>query len=240
MQGVLLLSFGCLDKLNSMPNDEHHHSSEAPRAGSPEADNSRGLLRRLYAWVLGWADTPYGTPALIAISFAESSFFPIPPDVLQIALSVSKPRRSFYYAAVSAVASVLGGILGFFIGYGLWTVVGSFFFDYVPGVTRENMEYVGELYQKHAFWSIFAAAFTPIPFKVFTLAAGVFHQYVPLQTLIIASILGRSGRFFLVASAIYFFGPEVRSFLEKRLELATIVLFVLAVLGFVAIKYLLH
>jgi membrane protein YqaA with SNARE-associated domain len=204
----------------------------------PIAAPRRGIIRRLYDWVLHWAETPYGTPALFAISFAESSVFPIPPDVLQIALSVSRPRRSFYYAAVSAVASVLGGVFGWFIGFALWSAVGEYFHACVPGVTHQNMAYVGEMYRQNAFWSIFAAAFTPIPFKVFTLAAGVFHEYVSLSTLIIASAFGRSARFFLVASAVYFFGPKVRRFLETRLELLTIVLFVLVVFGFAAIKYL--
>jgi membrane protein YqaA with SNARE-associated domain len=205
---------------------------------SDESARRPSLIRRLYDWVLHWAETPYGTPALFAISFSESSFFPIPPDVLQIALSVSRPRRSYYYAAVSAVASVLGAILGWLIGFALWSMVGEFFHEYVPGVSRENMAYVGNLYQQNAFWSIFAAAFTPIPFKVFTLAAGVFHDYVSLSTLIVASMLGRSGRFSLVATAVYFFGPKVRDVLEKRLELATVVLFVLMVLGFLAIKHI--
>ncbi len=218
----------------------HHSSIEPSLVDSEFVAKPRGILRRLYAWVLGWADTPYGTPALFAISFAESSIFPIPPDVLQIALSVSKPRRSFYYAGISATASVLGGVVGWWIGYVLWSAVGGFFHDYVPGVTAENVNYVGQLYRDHAFWSIFAAAFTPIPFKVFTLAAGVFHEYVPLQTLILASTLGRSSRFFLVASAVYYFGPEVRKFLDSRLELATLILFTLIVLGFVAIKTLMH
>jgi membrane protein YqaA with SNARE-associated domain len=208
-----------------------------PPLTSAEPARRPSLIRRMYDWVLHWAETPYGTPALFAISFSESSFFPIPPDVLQIALSVSRPRRSFYYAAVSAVGSVLGGILGWLIGFALWSVVGNFFHEYVPGVNHENMAYVGNLYQQHAFWSIFAAAFTPIPFKVFTLAAGVFHDYVSLSTLILASMLGRSGRFSLVATAVYFFGPTVRGMLEKRLELATVVLFVLMVLGFLAIKH---
>ena len=220
--------------------NEKHHDADA-RSGTESARNEgtqprRGLIRRMYDWVLHWAETPYGTPALFLISFAESSFFPIPPDVLQIALSASKPRWSFYYAAVSAVASVLGGICGWVIGYALWSAVGQFFFDYVPGVSEHNFQYVEGLYKQNALWSIFAAAFTPIPYKVFTIAAGVFD--VPLQTLIIGSVLGRSGRFFLVATTIFFFGPSVRNFLEKRLELATIVLFVLIVLGFVAIKYL--
>ncbi len=105
-------------------------SNAVEPAAPPRREN---ILRRLYHWVLHWADTPYGTPALAIISFAESSFFPIPPDVLQIALSVSQPRRSFYYAAVSAVASVCGGVAGYYIGALFWTVMSSFFFNYVPG-----------------------------------------------------------------------------------------------------------
>lgn len=195
-------------------------------------------MRRLYNWVLGWADTPYGTPALVVISFAESSFFPIPPDVLQIALSFAKPRRAFLYAFASAVASVLGGIAGWAIGYWAWISVGEVFFQYVPGVTPENVNRVGELYRENAFLAIFTAAFTPIPFKVFTIAAGVFHDYVSLATLVAASSVGRTARFMLVAASIYFFGPRIRVWLEKYFELASLLLGLLAVLGFVALKYL--
>jgi len=196
------------------------------------------MLRRLYQWVLHWADTPYGTPALAAISFAESSFFPIPPDVLQIALSMSRPKRSFYYAGVSALASVAGSALGWFIGFALWAAVGNFFCRYVPGVTHENMDYVGQLYRDNAVVTLLGAAFTPIPFKVFTIAAGVFHQYVSLTTLLAASLVGRSARFFLVAICIFFFGPQVKKFLERYFEIATLALFAAVVAGFLAIKYL--
>ncbi len=212
-----------------------HTSQEV--ATPPKRPN---VIRRLYQWVLHWAETPYGTPALFAISFAESSFFPIPPDVLQIALSMSKPRWSFYYAAVSAIASVLGGVLGWLIGYAFWELLSGFFYNYVPGVTYENVDHVGNLYRDNAFWAIFAAAFTPIPYKVFTIAAGVFHEYVSLQVLIIASILGRSGRFFLVATCIYLFGPRVHGLLEKYLEVATLALFALLVGGFVVLKQFAH
>lgn len=221
-----------MKKLESEPVSNSVEPSDTRRA--------RGFIRQIYDWVLSWADSPYGTLALFAISFAEASFFPIPPDVLQIALSVSRPRRSFFYAAVSAVASVLGGIAGWYIGFGFWSAASGFFYDFVPGVTRENVSYVGELYHNNAFWSIFAAAFTPIPFKVFTISAGVFHEFVSLQTLILASAMGRSSRFFLVAIAIYFFGPKVQGFLERRLELATIVLFIMVVVGFFVIKFLVH
>ncbi len=197
-----------------------------------------GVLRSLYHWVIHWADTPYGTPALAVISFAESSFFPIPPDVLQIALSVGRPKRSFLYAAVSAAASVAGGVLGFYIGRLFWDAVSWIFFGYVPGFTVENFEYVQKQYHENAMFAIFAAAFTPIPYKVFTIAAGVFQ--VPLTTLLIASAAGRSARFFLVATCIYLFGPTVKNLLEKYFELATVILAVLFVGGFMAVKYLVH
>jgi membrane protein YqaA with SNARE-associated domain len=171
------------------------------------------------------------------ISFVESSFFPIPPDVLQIALSVARPRRAFFYATVSVIASVLGGIAGWWIGSTLWHSVSGFFFEYVPGFNEANYALVEGKYREHAFLAIFTAAFTPIPYKVFTIASGVFD--VALPTLIFASILGRGGRFYLVASAIFFFGPTVKTWLEKYFELATVILLVVGALGFVAVKYLL-
>lgn len=198
----------------------------------------RGLLRGLYNWMLSWAETPYGSPALFLISFAESSFFPLPPDLLQIALSVSKPKRSFFYAAVSAVGSILGGVVGWAIGFAAWTVVGDWFCAYVPGVTPERIDYVGSLYEANAFWAILAAAFTPIPYKVFTISAGVFHQYVPFQTLLVASALGRSARFFLVATCLWWFGPPVRRVLEKQLEWITVAMFALLIGGFFVVKFL--
>ncbi|MCC7014012.1 MAG: DedA family protein [Planctomycetes bacterium] len=194
------------------------------------------IVKRLYNWVLSWAETPYGTPALFVISFAESSFFPIPPDVLQIALSVAKPKRAFFYASVSLVASVLGGVLGWYIGHALWGSVSNFFFEHVPGFTRETFALVESKYNEHAFLAIFGAAFTPIPYKVFTIASGVFE--VALPTLIMASVLGRGARFFLVGGAIFFFGPTVKAWLEKYFELATLILLALGILGFVAVKYL--
>lgn len=202
-----------------------------------ETPSRRGPLRRLYDWVLSWADSRYGLAGLAAISFAESSFFPIPPDVLQIALSVAKPRLSFLYAAVSAVASVAGGVLGWAIGWGLWHLVSGWFFAYVPGFSHEKFDYVQSLYQNNAFLAIFAAAFTPIPYKVFTIAAGVCG--VPLGTLVGASGLGRGARFFLVATAMYFFGSTAKRFLDRYLEVITLLLLAAIVAGFLAIKFLL-
>jgi membrane protein YqaA with SNARE-associated domain len=210
-----------------------------PADSATAAHGSRtNPLRRLYHWVLSWADTPYGTPALAVLSFTESSLFPIPPDVLQIALSVSRPKRSFYYALVSAIASVLGGILGWYIGYAFWSTTSEFFYNYVPGFTRDKFDYVSNLYHQGAFLAILAAAFTPIPFKIFTIAAGVCQ--VPLGVLLVASALGRSARFFLVATAIYFFGPQAKVLLEKYFEIITLAMFALLVGGFVLLRYLAH
>ncbi|WP_419193503.1 YqaA family protein [Kolteria novifilia] len=199
---------------------------------------SGGPIRKLYDWCIAWADTPYATPALFVMSFAESSFFPIPPDVLQIALSVAKPTRSFFYAAVSVVGSVLGGVLGWVIGYCLWTALAPYFFDFVPGFTTANFELVRDWYHGNAFASILLASFTPIPYKIFTIASGVFH--VGLPVLIVASLVGRSARFFLVAAVIYKFGPKVKEYIEKYFNIATVVMAILLVGGFVAIKYLKH
>jgi membrane protein YqaA with SNARE-associated domain len=196
------------------------------------------IFRRLYDWVLSWAETRYGTQALALISFAESSFFPIPPDVLQMALSVGKPKRSFYYAGVSLIASIAGAVLGWWIGRELWDSMNGFFFDYIPGFTQENFDKVGEKYNEHAFLAIFGAAFTPIPFKIFTIASGVFE--VKLHTLVIASLCGRGMRFFGVGALVFFFGPSVKELIDKYFEIVALVLFVLLVGGFVAVKYLLH
>jgi membrane protein YqaA with SNARE-associated domain len=205
-------------------------------ASPTEPVRPRGSLRRLYDWVLSWADSPHGTTALAVISFAESSFFPIPPDVLQIALSVGQPRRSFRFAAVSAVASVLGAIFGWLIGWGVWQSVSGFFYEVVPGFTPAKFQYVESLYQQNAGLYLVLSAFTPIPFKIFTIAAGVCS--VPLLTLVLASAVGRSGRFFLVATIMRLFGKPARELLDKYLELATLLLGALIVAGFFAIRYL--
>jgi len=195
------------------------------------------MIRRLYDWVLSWADSRFGLAGLAAISFAESSFFPIPPDVLQIALSVARPRASFFYATVSAVASVAGGVLGWLIGWGLWQVAAPWFFGYVPGFTEAKFAGVETLYRDNAFLAIFAAAFTPIPYKIFTIAAGVCG--VPLPTLVAASALGRGARFLIIATLMFFCGGLAKRFLDRYLEVATLVVGAAVIAGFIAVKYLL-
>ena len=196
------------------------------------------VTRRLYDWVLSWADTKYGTPALFVLSFIESIFFPVPPDVLQVALSASKPKRSFEYAAVNLLGSVSGAVCAFFIGFALWGVVQDFFFGYIPGFNEEVFETVRKLYDDNAFLAIFAGAFTPIPYKVFTITAGVFE--ISLLILILASLAGRGGRFFAVAAVMYLFGPTVTHWMDKYFNFMTILFTVLVIIGLVAFKYFEH
>lgn len=192
------------------------------------------MIRRIYDWVLGWSDTKYGVTALSVVSFIESSFFPVPPDPLLMALCMGKPERSFRYAAICSAMSVLGGIFGYLIGWAIWELVDDFFFAYV--FSREVFELVGTQYENNAFVAVLTAAVTPIPYKVFTVTAGVFQ--ISLATLIAASVIGRSARFFLEAGLIYFFGAGIKSFIDKYFNLLVTLFFVLLVLGLVGIKYL--
>ena len=194
-----------------------------------------GLLRRLYDWVLSWTHKKYSSAALFVLAFSESSFFPVPPDVLQIALSVSKPKKSFFYALIASLGSVLGGILGYFIGLFLFDTIGSLIINTLG--YQAQFDSVGNLYKSYAFLAILVSAFTPIPYKVFTIAAGFWQ--VGLLPLITASIIGRSARFFIVASLIYFFGPKIKEFIDKYFNLLTIVFIILLIGGFLIVKYIL-
>lgn len=193
------------------------------------------IMRRLYDWTVSWADKPQGTQALAALSFAESSFFPIPPDVLLIPLVFGAPKRWWKIALVCTVASVLGGVFGWYIGKFFWQSTQDFFFTYI--FSKEAFEAVENMYGEYAFLAILGAAFTPIPYKVFTIAAGVCNISLPI--LIAASIVGRGGRFFLVAIIIYFVGPKAKPWIEKYFNTLATAFFILLVLGFVVIKYLL-
>lgn len=208
------------------PND-----TAAPQPMQPAILPRWHVHRRLYDWVLSLAHHRHATAALFVVSFAESSFFPVPPDVLQIALTLERRSRAWWYATVSTVASVLGGVSGWVIGFALWAVVSEWFFRFVPGVTPDNFALVERKFHENAFLTVFTAAFTPIPYKVFTIAAGVFH--VSLWMLIVGSIVGRGGRFFAVAALIYVFGPPVKKFIEKYFNLLTLALVGLLVIGVV-------
>ncbi|WP_411827616.1 YqaA family protein [Luteolibacter sp. AS25] len=193
------------------------------------------IIRRLYAWTVSWAEHPAGAWALFFIAFAESSFFPIPPDILLIALCFGAKDKWLKYALICTAGSVLGGIAGWGIGWGLRESVAEplmAVFD-KSGHTQEKIE---GWYDVYGFWGILIAAITPIPYKVFTIFSGMANYSLPL--LIGASIIGRGFRFFIVAALIRIFGIRVRPFVEKHLEWCFVIGTLLLIGGIVAIKFL--
>ncbi len=195
------------------------------------------FFRRLYDWVLHWAETPYGPIALFILALAESSFFPIPPDPLLIALCLGALKKSWRFALITSIASVLGGMIGYLIGYAAWEPVAPFFFKYVPGFTEANFQKIMVHFQDSGFWYVFMAGFTPIPYKIFTIASGVFKLNFPL--FVLASAISRSLRFFLFAGLFRRFGPEIKSFVDKYFNILAVLFFILLLGGFMVIKYLL-
>lgn len=191
------------------------------------------VVRRAYNWVLSWADSRWGAVALFVLAFAESSFFPIPPDVLLIALCLGKPRRSFHYALICMIGSISGAAAGYGIGLWAWSGMHDWF---VPAVfSQEAFDSVGALYDKWNFWAVFTAGFTPIPYKIFTIAAGVFH--INFFLFILASVIGRGLRFFLISWLIWKFGAPIKTFIDKYFNLLAIAFTVLLIGSFVLIKY---
>jgi membrane protein YqaA with SNARE-associated domain len=196
-----------------------------------------GWIRKLYDWVLGWADTRHGVTALAVLSFAESSFFPIPPDVLLVALCLGNRAKWLRFALVCSVASILGGLVGYGIGWGFWQSLDQYFFTYVPGFSPEKFEAVKGIYDDWNFWIVFVAAFTPLPYKVITITAGVMAINLPM--FFVATVVGRSARFFLVSALLARYGEPVRDFIDRKFNLVTIAFAVLLVGGFVVLEFVL-
>jgi membrane protein YqaA with SNARE-associated domain len=151
-------------------------------------------------------------------------------------LCISIPSRSFKFALIAAVGSVLGGMLGYGIGIGLWEALSGYFYLYVPGFSEHTFSYVQGLFESYDFWTVFTAGFTPIPYKVITIGAGVFE--INFAIFVLASAISRSLRFVLVAGLIYKYGSSMRVFIEKYFNLLTLLFMVLLIGGFVVIKYL--
>jgi membrane protein YqaA with SNARE-associated domain len=208
-------------------------SDNIAQSVSEYAGERKSWIRRLYEWVLSWADSRYGSLALFILAFVEASFFLIPPDVLLIALCVGRARRSLYFAALCTLGSVLGGIFGYLIGYQLFELVGKPIIDfYDAGAAFQR---VGDLYRANLVLALGTAGFTPIPYKVFTIAAGAFA--VPFAPFVIISAVSRGARFFLVATLIRLFGPQIRSFIDRYFNLLTILFVVALLAGFLVLKF---
>ena len=192
------------------------------------------LLKRLYDWVLSWAESPYGTLALFILAFAESSFFPIPPDVLLIALAISKPKRSFYYGVICIAGSVTGGMFGYLLGWQLMETIGYPILNFY-GIT-DKFQMISDLYHKYDAWAVGIAGFTIIPYKVFTITAGATKINFPV--FLLASALGRGGRFMIVSALIFIFGARIKTYIDKYFDLLSIIFVILLILGFVVIKFI--
>ena len=187
------------------------------------------MLRRIYDWIMGLAHTPQAVPALAIVAFAESSFFPIPPDAMLVPMVLAEPRRGWRIALVATSASVLGGLAGYAIGYYLQS-----FGQWVIG--ESNFAAFRAAYTQWGLWIILIKGLTPIPYKIVTIASGLTGFNLPV--FILASIATRGARFFIVAGLLRYFGPPIRDFIERRLTLVTTIFLVLVVGGVIVTRYL--
>lgn len=198
-----------------------------------QKSEKRTFVRRLYDWVLHWAETPYGSLALIMLAFAESSFFPVPPDVLLIALAISIPKRSYNYALICSIASIVGGMFGYYIGVALMDIIGWKIIDFYNA--RDLFSQLFATFNEYNFWAVLIASITPIPYKVFTISAGAANA--DFGIFMIASLIGRSIRFFAVGTLIYLFGERIKNFIDKYFNWLSVIFVVLLMGGFLIIKY---
>ncbi|MCF7802071.1 MAG: DedA family protein [Candidatus Marinimicrobia bacterium] len=201
-------------------------------------------IRRTYDWLLHWAETPYGWLVLFIWAFTESSFFPIPPDAFLIAMVLGARKRAFTFALSASIASALGGMFGYGIGHFLWwdgtgiySNLAHFFYGNVPGFSEHAFLKVQALYDTWGFWVVFTAGFTPIPYKVITISAGAFD--INFTVFVIASILSRSARFYLVSWLLWKYGKPIQAFIDKYFNWLSIAFVLLLAGGFVLIKFLL-
>jgi membrane protein YqaA with SNARE-associated domain len=193
------------------------------------------VLKRLYNWLLKLAGTQHAEKVLAIVSFAEASFFPIPPDVMLAPMVLARRERAWRYALICSLASVVGGFLGYFIGYsfqGLGLRIMEWFGH------KEGLAHYREWFDQWGFAFIIGKGFTPIPYKIVTIAAGL--AQFSLWQFFVASTITRSARFFLVAFLVRKFGPEITELMEKRFYLVGTIAAAVLVLGIVAIKFIPH
>mgnify|MGYP005989684611 FL=1 len=192
------------------------------------------MIRRLYDWVLSLADHPHALWVLAGVAFIESSFFPIPPDVLMIPMILARPQRAWLIAGIAVAASVLGGLLGYAIGALAFEQIGA---PILASLGKADaMAEFSTRFNDMGFWAVLTAGITPFPFKVITIMSG--WTGMPLGTFIVTSIIARAARFFIVAALLWKFGPPIRTFIEKRLPLMFTLCVILLFAGFIAVRYI--
>lgn len=191
-------------------------------------------LRKLFHWVLHWAETPYGLPALSVLAFVESSFFPIPPDPLLLALAIGKPKESFRYGFYCTVFSVLGGMFGYMIGFFIMETVGFPILKFYGAMGE--YETIQALYRNYDAWAVGIAGLSPLPYKVFTIAAGAFE--INFVVFVLASFVSRGVRFMFYAVLVWKYGPSIKKFIEKYFEIFVVGFIALIVGGFILLKFI--
>jgi membrane protein YqaA with SNARE-associated domain len=191
------------------------------------------MMRRLYDWMMWLAGHDKAPHALFWIAFVESSIFPIPPDVMLVPMVLAKRAKAWIYATICTLGSVIGGMAGYAIGYYLFEYIGEPILNLYGYGTK--FQDAAALFNAWGPWILIAKGWTPFPYKVLTIAAGFFKMSI--GPFILASIVARAMRFYLVAALLYWFGPPIRDFIERRLSLVTTVFVVLLVGGFVAVRY---
>ncbi|AIL12346.1 hypothetical protein IM40_00530 [Candidatus Paracaedimonas acanthamoebae] len=192
------------------------------------------MLHKLYYWIMSFAGHRHALWVLTIVSFAESSFFPLPPDPLYMAMILGQREKAWSLATICTLSSVIGGVLGYYIGYALFETVGLWiikFFDFQEGFIQ-----LKHSFQKWGFWIVALKGLTPIPYKFVTIASGAIE--LKLITFIIASIVARGFRFFSLALLLWHFGPSIKDYIEKNLMLVTIGGISVLILGFLVVKYL--
>ena len=192
--------------------------------------------RRLYDWVIHFADTPHGSRVIFMLSLAESTFFPVPPDVLLGPLALKAPRKWLRFAISCTLGSVIGGTLLYLIGFFLWSAIDVWVFEHLGfiGLTEKNFMKFSSWYETYDFWVVFLCGFTPLPYKACTLSAGFARINFP--GFLVASAVGRAARFFIVAGLMGWKGEKMRPFIEKYFNVLSLVFVLLLIGGFAAIK----
>ncbi|WFE74523.1 YqaA family protein [Roseinatronobacter sp. S2] len=192
------------------------------------------MLKSLYEWTMSLARHPHALWALAVVAFIESSVFPIPPDVLMIAMIVARPSRAFVIAGVATVASVAGGMAGYFIGYGAFETLGRPVLEFYG--KDAYFEQFQARYNEWGAWAVLIAGVTPFPYKVITILSGATGLSLPV--FIVASVIARAIRFFVVAALLWKFGAPIRDFIERRLGLMFTLFVALLLGGFLVVRYL--
>ena len=192
------------------------------------------MLRRVYDWMIELAAHPRAAWALAVVSFAESSFFPIPPDVMLIPMVLAARAKAWVYATICTISSVFGGIAGYAIGFFLFEIIGKPLLDFY-GYGEAFARFAAQ-YNDYGAWIVFFAGVTPFPYKVITIASGA--TQLNFLIFMLASVAARGLRFYIVSALLFWFGPPIRAFIERRFGLVTTLFFVSLFAGFIAIKYI--